>query len=610
MLRNAKMRKILFVAVSAAILSACGGGGGSSPSTEMVNNAIGARGVIDRIEALPEAESVTVSDVAAVNQAIAAYNNLGSAQQSLVSKASLDKLKALAAAIDTAAAAAEAVHTEIAALPSVISKADAAKVTAAREKFNALSDAQETWVAAEAVESLGNAEAVVNENQAKASRLAAEIGALPSEISKTDSAKVTAARNNFDALSDAQETWVAAEAVAGLGKAEAVVAQNQAKAEEVAEKIKVLPENGLDVDTDEKIKAFTEAKKAFDDLTDAEETWVEAESAEKLKQVAEKTVIDADETSLAKINEPAPLPTSFLTLEVNGKAQQFNPNIQLRTDGRILNNQTALIHEIAVSDGNAQASVQDKIGVVGISFREDNKDVGNSDNKIELIGKVKSQDIVTQNDRADIQNILDSANEIVYRQDTAKTVFDKKWDGVYAVKTTNGAVIVMRDPAAIGWNYQTFAYYNNPANNITHAYQSIGIETPANAMPTAGTATYNGLTTAQYVVNGQTKQMTADVKAVADFGKKLVRFETANAHLHTLENGARKSNPEDGLNIKGKASWSAGNQFAGTVATKNMTGTLNGKFYGANAAEIGGTYGLKNAANTEQLIGGYGAKRQ
>ena len=41
-----------------------------------------------------------------------------------------------------------------------------------------------------------------------------------------------------------------------------------------------------------------------------------------------------------------------------------------------------------------------------------------------------------------------------------------------------------------------------------------------------------------------------------------------------------------------------------------MKGTLDGKFFGVGATEIGGTYGLKNKANNTQLIGGYGAKRK
>ena len=64
--------------------------------------------------------------------------------------------------------------------------------------------------------------------------------------------------------------------------------------------------------------------------------------------------------------------------------------------------------------------------------------------------------------------------------------------------------------------------------------------------------------------------------------------------------------------FKGTASWKDGNLFSGKVSTADdkLSGNLNGKFYGPNAAEIGGTYGLKNKDATEHLIGGYGAKRQ
>lgn len=609
MLKNAKIRTILFTAISAAVLSACGGGG-SSPSAELVNNATSTRSVLDQIQNLPAADALTVNDKTAIENALAAYNNLKS--QSLVSKADLDRLKTLIDTYNNNVELANGISTQIAELPLEIAKTDESTVSAVRNNYEALSDGQKTWLSNNLLNKLVAAETTISENKQLAEEMDSAIAALPSEIAKDDAAKVVAARKSLTGLTEAQKSWVKADSVNALAIAELIVASNQEKAQKVAKQIAVLPENGLDVDTDEKIAAFTAAKKAFDDLSESEKTWVDTAATTKLAQVSAKMVIDSKETSLAAVNEPAPLPTSFLTLQVNEKAQQFNPNMQLRSNSSILDNQTALIHEIAVGDDSATVSEQDKIGVLGISFREDDNEIGNPDNTIQLIGKVKSQDIVTPNDKAEIQEVLNNANEIVYRQDADKTVFDKKWDGVYAVKTTNGAVIVMRDPAAIGWNYQTFAYYKDLANNIAHAYQSIGTETPANAMPTSGTATYHGLTTAQYVVGGQAKQMSADVKAIADFGKKLIRLETGNTYLHNLNSdGARVSTANADLNIKGSASWAEGNQFKGTAATTNgMAGNLNGKFYGANAAEIGGTYGLKNAANTEQLIGGYGAKRQ
>ncbi|WP_228068090.1 MULTISPECIES: transferrin-binding protein-like solute binding protein [unclassified Neisseria] len=208
----------------------------------------------------------------------------------------------------------------------------------------------------------------------------------------------------------------------------------------------------------------------------------------------------------------------------------------------------------------------------------------------------------------------DAVSALAYfKKDKNGLVFDKKFDGVYIVQFADGTRIVLHDPAAAGWIYQTFAHYTDPKNGIAHGYQSIGDETAVSAMPTGGTATYTGITTAYLVEAGKAdRQLTADVKAVADFAKKGLRFETGNAQFHSLNNGVRVSEAASGYNMKGTASWSANsNSFKGDAVTADnrMTGRLLGKFYGEQAAEIGGTYGLQNADNTKQLIGGYGAKR-
>ena len=192
-------------------------------------------------------------------------------------------------------------------------------------------------------------------------------------------------------------------------------------------------------------------------------------------------------------------------------------------------------------------------------------------------------------------------------------VFDKRFDGVYIIQFTDGTQIVMHDPAAAGWAYQTFAYYFDPKNDVAFGYQSLGDETKFTDLPEKGTATYNGLTTAYVVKGNQSRQLTADVKAIADFGLKGVRFETSNSQFHSLDdNGRRVSEADAKYDMKGTAKWENGNLFLGSVeaAAAGLKGNLSGKFYGAKAAEIGGTYGLKNQDGSEHLIGGYGAKRQ
>lgn len=482
MLKNSKIRTILFAAVNAAALSACGGGGGASnlPSTDLIDNAVTVRGVQDQIRNLPSAEELTVHDKAAVEKALAAYANLSNSNKSLVAKTEVDKLNTLL------------------------------------NQYNS-----------------------------------------NTELAKGISAQIAA-----------------------------------------------LPENGLDIDTDDEIAAFTATKKAFDDLSDSEKTWVAQTAVDKLNTISAKAVIDAADTSLAKINEPAPLPSAFLTLAVNDQAQQFNPHMQLRQNGSLLSNQPRLIRELAVDRATSE---QDAIGLNAIGVY-DLKNPGNATGKIERISKISANAIQTNGSGQPV----DVSADVLHKQNTDKEYLASKWSSIYAIRTDTGVTIILRDPAEMGWNYQTFAYYNDIKNNITHAYQSVGTETAASAMPTSGTATYKGATAGHYVSGSSARQLTADVNAVVDFSKKLVRFATHNTQLHSAANGIRVTpDKADDLNMTGNGSWKSGNQFIGTVKASNgMSGDLNGKFYGANAAEIGGTYGLKNAANTEQLIGGYGAKRQ
>lgn len=218
--------------------------------------------------------------------------------------------------------------------------------------------------------------------------------------------------------------------------------------------------------------------------------------------------------------------------------------------------------------------------------------------------------------RQDLTELAENhANQLAYiAKDKNGTVFDKRFDGIYIIRFANGTQIVMHDPAAAGWTYQTFAHYIDPKSGVIHGYQSLGDETKFTALPASGTATYNGLTTA-YVVknNDQSRQLTADVKAIVDFGLKGVRFETTNSQFHSLDaNGRRVTVKGTDYDMKGTAKWENGNLFLGKVeaTAAGLKGNLSGKFFGPSAAEIGGTYGLKKEDGSEHMIGGYGAKRQ
>ncbi|WP_107860562.1 transferrin-binding protein-like solute binding protein [Neisseria weaveri] len=209
-----------------------------------------------------------------------------------------------------------------------------------------------------------------------------------------------------------------------------------------------------------------------------------------------------------------------------------------------------------------------------------------------------------------------TAEETPYiRKDKNGLVFDPShFDGIYSLKFEDGTHIVLHDSAAAGWHYQTFAYYTDPKNGVIYGYQSVGDETPKDAVPDKGTATYSGITTARLTDNGAMKHLTARVNAVADFAKKAISFTTSDAHTHRInDQGFRESQSLEKYNLYGHATWEASsNSFKGDVFStdKSLKGELNGKFYGASVAEIGGTYGLKDQAGKIQLIGGYGAARK
>lgn len=233
--------------------------------------------------------------------------------------------------------------------------------------------------------------------------------------------------------------------------------------------------------------------------------------------------------------------------------------------------------------------------------------------KKEIIPKLENayrQDLKHRDDL--VTATLNAADGVAYiKKDKNGLVFDKKFDGVYIVQFADGTKIVLQDSAAAGWTYQTFAYYTDPKNLVIQGYQSLGDETKFAELPVSGTATYKGLAVAHLVKGNSARQMTADVSAVADFGRKGVRFETSNSRFHALDKGVRVTRADTNYDMKGTATWTNANRFEGSVKTaNNFSGELKGKFYGADAAEIGGVYGLHNAAKTEQLIGGYGAKRQ
>jgi len=52
------------------------------------------------------------------------------------------------------------------------------------------------------------------------------------------------------------------------------------------------------------------------------------------------------------------------------------------------------------------------------------------------------------------------------------------------------------------------------------------------------------------------------------------------------------------------------NRITGTVQSSTMSGTADARFFGPAGAELGGAFFMKDAANTEQMSGGFVLKKQ
>lgn len=174
-----------------------------------------------------------------------------------------------------------------------------------------------------------------------------------------------------------------------------------------------------------------------------------------------------------------------------------------------------------------------------------------------------------------------------------------------------------RDPAAAGWSYQTFGAFSSLAldfnRDLNIGYQSFGQQTPVTELPANGKATYIGLSHAYY----NQDQVTSHNAITVDFSDKSLMYKTTDTPiLHTFEGGLHVIEEKPDYAVSGEATWKASNRFEGTVTTDSgLEGTIKGQFYGPDAQEIGGVYGLwdEGKQDDEQsdvhYIGGFGAKR-
>ncbi|WP_024856622.1 dockerin type I repeat-containing protein [Ruminococcus albus] len=284
--------------------------------------------VKQEINNLPAAEDVTTEDSKNIVKARADYDALTDAQKALVDEETVDKLEAaetaLAAAIEEAEkaaadeAAADAVKQEINNLPAAedVTTEDSKNIENARDKYDALTDAQKALVDEETVDKLEAAEtalaaAIEEAEKAAADQTAAdavkqEINNLPAaeDVTTEDAEDIENARDKYDALTDAQKDLIDEETVDKLEAAETALAAaieeaekaaaDEAAANAVRDSINALPET--EAVKPEDAEKIAKARDDYNALTAAQKELVDEATLQKL---------EAAEDALEKANEAA-----------------------------------------------------------------------------------------------------------------------------------------------------------------------------------------------------------------------------------------------------------------------------------------------------------------
>jgi hypothetical protein len=187
--------------------------------------------------------------------------------------------------------------------------------------------------------------------------------------------------------------------------------------------------------------------------------------------------------------------------------------------------------------------------------------------------------------------------------------------GVCGLQNANAWAIVI-DPTqgGLAWEYQTFGVWNEATGPAAFraGVTTIGNRTPDSAVPTMGTATFNGIAAGLYVdAAGTSFSTTAGMTAIANFSARSVALSTTNTQLVNLASGARTA--DAGLDFSGTLTYGTLNSLprihGGVTAPGGLEGGAAGYFYGPSAEEIGGWYSLHEGSSVRKMLGAFGGKR-
>lgn len=170
--------------------------------------------------------------------------------------------------------------------------------------------------------------------------------------------------------------------------------------------------------------------------------------------------------------------------------------------------------------------------------------------------------------------------------------------------------LLFADPYSLGFNYQTFGVWGTgivAGQTARYGAVSGGAVTTANAVPTSGTANFNGFIGGIYLdTAGEGFRYGANAAFAVNFGVRSISMTTSGDRLVNVNtNVAYIWNTP----LTAAMTYATGSsRFSGTFRAGNfMSGTGSGTFYGPAANELGGTFFISGSAG--KMVGGFGAKQ-
>ena len=260
-------------------------------------------------------------------------------------------------------------------------------------------------------------------------------------------------------------------------------------------------------------------------------------------------------------------------------------------------NATGVSHQVtwaAGSDGTVQISGNGFLSTGGANF------VGVYDNSVNL-------SLLTLQSSLGFSVTFDKSNG-----DVISGVGGLSGPYIGATSANSRNTALLADPIGNGWSYQSYGVWMTGLG-VGGTQGGISYGNPSTVVPLAGTATFSGNAAAIYVSPaGVPALATANMTANVDFGALTVAWGTSNTVLgnSVVAKNVTSTVAAPQLNANGLLTIS-GTQFSGAAQTNNLnlTGVAGGQFYGPNATEIGGTFGLRGNG-VESLRGAFGGKIQ